>query len=162
MLEGCLCIILVLVLRALAPRSFSLLIRPLPLLLFICSPSPFPSCFFGFDLSCFFQSFHFLFHPSFSPPPSLSHSLSSSLSSPVFLFSPSLLSFPLLPSISIGAGTVVEYCTLEEEIKVGRNCIISNLHVPVSLIDDVMHASCNNLGGNSVHITMGASWRLQL
>ena len=46
---------------------------------------------------------------------------------------------------------MVEYCTLEEGIKVGKNCIISNLHLPVSVIDHISHASCNSVGDNSVH-----------
>ena len=34
----------------------------------------------------------------------------------------------------IEAGTVIEYCILEEGVSIGRNCLLSNLHVPVSLI----------------------------
>ena len=33
-------------------------------------------------------------------------------------------------SISVSAGSVVEYCTLEEGVEIGQNCIVSNLHVP--------------------------------
>ena len=38
----------------------------------------------------------------------------------------------IIPSISVSAGSVVEYCTLEEGVEVEGNCIISNLHVPAN------------------------------
>ena len=34
----------------------------------------------------------------------------------------------------IEPGTVIEYCILEEGVSIGRNCLLSNLHVPVSFI----------------------------
>ena len=33
-------------------------------------------------------------------------------------------------SVSVSSGTVVEYCTLEKSVSIGKNCIVSNLHVP--------------------------------
>ncbi len=33
-------------------------------------------------------------------------------------------------SASVCAGSVVEYCTLEEGVEIGKDCIVSNLHVP--------------------------------
>ena len=33
-------------------------------------------------------------------------------------------------SISIGENSVVEYCIVEKGANIGRNCIVSNLHIP--------------------------------
>ncbi|CAI8041595.1 Fucose-1-phosphate guanylyltransferase [Geodia barretti] len=34
----------------------------------------------------------------------------------------------------IEAGTVIEYCILEEGVSIGRNCLLSNLHVPMNAV----------------------------
>ncbi len=34
------------------------------------------------------------------------------------------------PSVSIGKGTVVEYCILESNVTIGNKSIVSNLHLP--------------------------------
>ena len=33
-------------------------------------------------------------------------------------------------SIAVGEDSVVEYCVLEKGSNIGRNCVVSNLHVP--------------------------------
>ena len=35
-------------------------------------------------------------------------------------------------SFFIGTESVVEYCIIEKEVSVGRKCLLSNLHLPVS------------------------------
>lgn len=35
-------------------------------------------------------------------------------------------------SISVGEDSVVEYCIIENGAKIGKNCIVSNLHVPAN------------------------------
>ena len=36
-------------------------------------------------------------------------------------------------SLSVGKGSVIEYCSIEERVNIGSNCIVSNLHVPVRI-----------------------------
>ena len=35
-------------------------------------------------------------------------------------------------SISVGEDSVMEYCIVEKGAKIGRNCIVSNLHIPTN------------------------------
>lgn len=35
-------------------------------------------------------------------------------------------------SISVGEDSVVEYCIIEKGAKIGRNSIVSNLHIPAN------------------------------
>jgi ADP-glucose pyrophosphorylase len=37
-------------------------------------------------------------------------------------------------SISVGEDSVMEYCIVEKGAKIGRNCIVSNLHVPTNAL----------------------------
>eukprot|EP00731_Ephydatia_muelleri_P031181 Em0022g695a len=60
-------------------------------------------------------------------------------------------------SLSIGKGSVIEHCTIEERVNIGSNCIVSNLHVPAcSEIPDssFLHTVAVEIGGTTQYTTL--------